>query len=109
VNALPTVNTAKAGAAVPVKFSLGGDRGPFIFVSGYPKSQPQSCDASAPTDGIETVTTAGSGLTYDAVSDTYTFVWKTDSSWSRGPAGPCRQLVLRFTDGSTYRANFKFR
>jgi hypothetical protein len=30
----PTVNVAKAGGAIPVKFSLGGDRGLNIFSSG---------------------------------------------------------------------------
>jgi len=35
----PTKNVVKAGAAVPVKFSLGGDRGLNIFASTSPSSQ----------------------------------------------------------------------
>ena len=37
VDSPPTVNTVKAGAAVPVKFSVNGDRGLDIFAVGYPR------------------------------------------------------------------------
>jgi hypothetical protein len=106
VDNLPTVNSVAAGRAVPVKFSLGGDQGLDIFEAGYPKSQTISCSSSATVDGIEqTVTAGGSGLTYDASSGQYTYVWKTDKAW----AGSCRQLVLKLKDGSTQRANFQFK
>lgn len=106
VDPMPTLNSMKAGAAVPVKFSLGGDVGLDIFVAGYPKSQIVACDWTAPVDGVEQTTSAGgSGLTYDPASDVYTYVWKTDKAW----AGTCRQLVLSFTDGTIARANFKFK
>jgi len=89
-----------------VKFSLGGDQGLAIFSSGYPKSQQVPCDSSAPVDGIEeTVTAGGSSLSYDAASDQYKYVWKTDKSW----AGSCRQLVLGLVDGTFRRAGFMFR
>ena len=104
VNNRPAFNTVKAGSAVPVKFSLGGDFGLDIFDEGYPKSEVIECDADADTDGIEsTVTANSSGLQYDASSDTYTYVWKTSKSWTG-----CRQLVLRFSDGTTAKANFEF-
>src|SRR6185503_6257475 len=97
VDARPTVNSLKAGAAVPVKFSLGGNQGVNIFAAGYPKSQSIACDWTADVDGIETTVTAGgSSLAYDAASLTYTYVWKTEKGW----AGTCRQLVLTFADGS---------
>jgi hypothetical protein len=32
-------------------------------------------------------------------------VWKTDKAW----AGTCRQLQLKFIDGSTQTANFNFK
>ena len=106
VDNLPAVNLAKAGSGIPVKFSLTGDQGLDVFEPGYPTSQAVDCDSSAPTDEIEqTVATGSSSLSYDAVSDEYTYVWKTTSSWS----GTCRQLVVRFTDGSEYRAGFKFK
>ena len=106
VDPLPTFNSMKAGAAVPVKFSLGGDFGLDIFAAGSPKSQTVGCDSTAPVDGIEqTMSAGGSGLSYDATYDLYTYVWKTDKAWS----GTCRQLVLAFGEGTGARANFKFR
>ena len=106
VDARPTVNLMKAGGAVPVKFSLGGSQGLSIFAAGPPRSQVIACDTTADVDGVEqTVSAGGSSLTYDPVSDTYSYVWKTDKSW----AGTCRQLVLAFADGSVERATFKFK
>jgi hypothetical protein len=95
----------KAGAAVPAKFSLGGNLELDLFAPGYPKSEPIPCDATVLVDGVEeTMTAGGSTLSYDAPSNTYEYVWKTEKGWS----GTCRQLVLRFADGSTQRSNFKF-
>lgn len=106
VDNLPTVNSMKAGAAVPVSFSLGGNHGLGIFAVGYPKSETITCGSGALVDGIEqTVNAGGSSLQYDAATDTYSYVWKTTKSW----APTCRQLVVKFNDGTTHRANFLFR
>lgn len=103
VDNLPTVNVVKAGSAIPVKFSLGGDQGLNIFASGYPASVSTGCSASA-TDAIEeTVTAGGSSLTYDAASGQYTYVWKTEKSWTG-----CRQLQVKLRDGSSRWAAFSF-
>lgn len=103
----PVFNTVKAGSGIPVKFSLSGNQGLDIFVDAtYPKSQLIACDASAPADGIESTVTAGSSsLSYDAGTDQYTYVWKTDASW----AGTCRALILKTKDGLVHRADFKFK
>jgi hypothetical protein len=102
----PTVNVVNAGRAIPVKFSLSGNKGLNIFGSGYPVSQQIACSDGAPVSEIEqTVTAGGSSLSYDAESDTYTYVWKTEDSW----AGMCRQLIVRLNDGSERVAFFKFR
>jgi hypothetical protein len=101
VDPLPTLNSMKAGAAVPVKFSLGGDFGLDILASGYPKSQTVACDSTAPVNGVEqTLSAGGSGLTYDASSGLYTYVWKTDKAWT----GTCRQLVLRFAEAGRHNS-----
>ena len=106
VNNLPTVNLVTAGRAIPVKFSLGGDRGLDVFAEGYPRSQQVECSSTADVDGIEETLTAGeSGLTYDATADRYQYVWKTSDAWT----GTCRQLVVKLRDGSSHRAAFKFR
>src|SRR6266540_3526613 len=102
----PAVNVVNAGRAIPVKFSLSGDKGLNIFAAGFPVSQQIACGDGAPESEIEqTVTAGGSSLSYDAESDTYTYVWKTEKSW----AGTCRQLIVRLNDGSERVAFFKFK
>jgi hypothetical protein len=99
------LNRVNAGAAVPVKFSLGGDYGLDVFEAGYPRSEDIGCDSQAEVDGVEQTVNAGSSsLSYAAGSDTYTYVWKTDGAWE----DTCRQLVVMFNDGTTARANFTF-
>lgn len=106
VDALPMVNTVKAGQAIPIKFSLGGDYGLNIFAAGAPSSALVGCDQTGSTDDIEqTVTAGGSSLTYDPGSRTYIYVWKTDKSWTN----TCRRLSVTLNDGSVHQAMFKFR
>jgi hypothetical protein len=100
----PTVNTVQAGSAVPLKFSLGGDRSLAIFESGYPRSGAISCSTAAPQDDIEeTVTAGGSSLSYGGGQ--YNYVWKTDKAWK----GTCRALELKLIDGTLHTALFKFK
>ncbi len=106
IDNLPTLNSVKAGSAIPTKFSLGGNQGLGIFQTGYPKSYRINCDSSAYEDAIEsTVTAGGSSLTYDATANQYVYVWKTEKSW----AGTCRQLDVMLIDGTHHYANFKFK
>jgi WD40 repeat protein len=105
VNNLPTINEASAGSSVPVKFSLLGFRGLNVFATGYPASQPISCSGGT-VDPVEEVATPGSsGFSYDPALDRYKFVWKTERSWRN----TCRQLIVRFRDGTEKRVNFRFR
>jgi hypothetical protein len=106
VDNTPTVNIAKAGSAIPVKFSLGGDQGLNVFQPGYPQVTTVSCSTSAPTDVIQTTVTAGSSsLQYDSTADQYTYVWKTNSNW----AGTCVQFDLGLNDGSTHTFLVQFK
>ncbi len=101
----PTLNKVNAGRAIPVKFSLSGNKGLDIFADNSPYTVGISCDGSAPQDDIEETLTAGSSsLSYQSGSDQYIYVWKTESSW----AGTCRQLVVKLNDGSEHTALFKF-
>ncbi len=103
------LNKVKAGSAIPVKYSLGGDQGLDIFAkaadgSSFPKSGTMACDSTDPIDAIEqSVSASSSGLTYEAATARYTYVWKTDKAWTG-----YRQLVVKFDDGTIQRANFKF-
>ena len=106
VDNLPTVNTVKGGSAVPLKFSLGGNQGLDIFASGFPASQAVACVGGAPESEVEQIAAPGaSGLSYDAASDQYSYVWKTEKSWG----GKCRLLTVKLKDGSSYSASFKFK
>jgi len=106
VDNLPALNLAKAGSSIPVKFSLNGDQGLDIFAEGYPRSAVVACSSTDPVDSIETIDSAGgSGLKYDATTDQYSYVWKTERVW----AGQCRQLSVKLRDGQVQVANFQFR
>ena len=99
------VNSVKAGAAVPVRFSLGGFRGLNVFADGYPRAQRMQCATGAPLATIEETVSAGSSaLSYDQGTDRYTFVWKTDRAW----AGSCRELQVLLSDGELHTARFSF-
>jgi hypothetical protein len=95
----------KAGSAVPLKFSLGGDQGLSIFATGYPKVQQVKCAPADATTLDSTLTAGGSSLSYDATSGQYTYVWKTDKAWSK----TCRDLLMLFKDGTQATARFDFR
>lgn len=103
VDNAPMVNRAKAGSAIPVKFSLEGNEGLSIFAAGYPTSQAIACDTSAPIDAVEeTVAAGGSNLSFDAVTNVYSYVWKSDRSWTN----TCRLFTLKLIDGTTKSARF---
>jgi hypothetical protein len=95
----------KAGSAIPVKFSLGGNFGLNILSQGYPASSSITCGSNIEDTIEQTVTASTSSLQYDSNSQQYTYIWKTDKSWS----GTCRNIILKFTDGTIQKANFKFK
>ncbi len=101
----PAVNWVKAGSAVPLRFSVGGYLGPGIIAGGAPASRAHPCGGGEVTDALDAAQSPGSsGLTYDAATGNYTFVWKTAKAW----AGSCRALVLQLNDGSSHLAEFAF-
>ncbi len=107
VDNIPTLNTVKAGSAVPVKFSLGDNQCLNIFAQNYPLSKLIKCDSQVSIDDIEQTVTAGqSSLSYDATANQYVYVWKTLKTY---PVGTCRQLDVMLIDGTTHSAQFKFK
>ncbi|MEV7009343.1 PxKF domain-containing protein [Streptosporangium sp. NPDC051022] len=100
----PETMEGKAGSAVPIKFSLGGDRGTDFFASGYPASQPVTCDTGKPTGPAEPTRNPGnSSISYGGGQ--YNYVWKTDKSWS----DTCRQFQLKLDDGTSHFATIKLK
>jgi hypothetical protein len=103
---LPAMNRVRAGRAVPIKFSLGGDQGSSILAGGAPAVWPIACGSLDHVNGVDEAVNAGhSSLSYDPGADQYTYVWKTSSDWANSG---CRQLVLKLDDGSEHRVNFQF-
>ncbi len=104
VDNAPVTNVANAGRAIPVRFSLGGDRSLNVF-SEAPRSRQVACSLSGGTDGVEETLTSPGGLSYSRGTDLYQLAWGTQKSW----AGTCRELILSFRDGTEARARFAFR
>jgi len=100
----PSVNLAKAGAAIKFRFRLGGDQGLNIFAPGYPASIQVDCSSGAPLSPPEASASASS-LIYDSARDVYIYIWKANGAWR----GTCREFILRLNDGSQYTALFLFR
>ena len=100
----PIFNMVKAGQAVPIKFSLGGNRGLGILPSA-PSSQQTNCSGTTTGDALPAAPPGNSGLQYDAASDTYTWVWKTVKDWG----GTCRTLTVSLDDGTQHTALFRFK
>jgi hypothetical protein len=106
VDNLPILNVVTAGRAIPVKFSLSGDKGLNIFALNSPYTVAINCDGGDPEAEVEeTLNAGGSSLVYQSTSDQYHYIWKTENSW----VGTCRQLILKLNDGTEHRANFRFR
>lgn len=98
------INSAKAGSSIPIKFSLNGDMGLDILVEA--KAYTYHVSSNTVTTEVEPVVTAGkSSLSYDPVTDQYTYIWKTDKAW----AGSGRQLAVTLSDGTVHYAYFKFK
>ncbi|HEY7332456.1 MAG TPA: PxKF domain-containing protein [Candidatus Limnocylindria bacterium] len=107
VDNLPTLNVVKAGSTVPMKFSLGGNRGLGIFAPGWPKAVLTSCSQPDDTNPIapDETTDTNSGLKYDPVSDQYHYNWKTPKNYK----GKCYLFEMKLIDGSVRQAWFKFK
>jgi virginiamycin B lyase len=98
----PRVNTATAGASISLRFSLGGSHGLDVFAADYPRSAAYACGIPAPSSSTGTPTSGA--LTFDRRSGMYTYTWKTTKTMKG-----CRQVVLRFRDGSARSALFNLK
>ena len=89
----------KAGSTLPVKFSLGGDRG-LAILDGQPTSVRIDCTTGAVLSGPAPV---AAPLTY--ASGVYQLDWKTDKAW----ANTCRRLTVRLVDNESYTVEVLFK
>jgi hypothetical protein len=88
VDNLPTLNTMKAGTAVPIRFALGGDFGLAVFDVGFPLSEPVSCgNGMTPVADVEeTASASSSSLSFNSSTRQYVYLWKSNKAW----ANTCR-------------------
>ena len=101
------VNTAKAGATIPVRWHVENPDGtpvsdPESFVSVTSRAGAGEC-AGLPADAVEDYA-GGSGLHYLGDGD-WQFNWKVPKSY----AGQCRTLILTLSGGAMYTAAFQFK
>ncbi len=100
----PVLNVVNAGSSVPIKFSLGGNRGLSILAASSPIVTNVACTPGAPVDSVPTTAASNSGLQYDAASNQYTYVWKS----AKGSTG-CRQVNVKLVDGTSHVFLVKFK
>ena len=101
----PAFNTVRAGSTVSIKFSLGVNAGLDIIEGGRPSSRDINCTTGAGNGGPVIVPPGSSDLTYDARTGEYQLGWQTEAGW----AGTCRELIVRFKDGTEATARFTFK
>jgi hypothetical protein len=103
----PTMNTANAGQAIPVKWRLADAFG--VPVSGVKNAvvtvEGIECPASAASDQIEEYATGAAGLQVQG-SGNYLYNWKTPKNY----AGACKVLTLDLGEGPgmEHIAQFQF-
>lgn len=108
IDPLPTLNVARPGRTVPIKWQLTDATGNFVsdlasFASLF--STPIACDAAAPSAIMEEVSaTGGTVLRYDSTTNQFVFNWQTSSAWTG-----CRLLQLTLKDGTRHFAKFQFK
>lgn len=96
-------NLAKPGQAIPVKFSLGGDQGLDVVTSA--RFVADGSDSTPEGEPLPVTTAGNSGLSYDASTDTYTYVWKTAKSLSLKTG----RFELTLSDGTVHGFDVNFK
>jgi len=102
----PTVNSANAGQAIPVKWRITDANGvgisdPGSFIS-FTSQKVENCDWTKGT--LKDTITDTSGIKYLGDGN-WQYNWKTSKAF----AGTCRIMILNLKDGSQLPAKFKFK
>jgi hypothetical protein len=106
----PTVNTARAGQAVPVKWQISGG-------TSVPSSTDSASFKSLTSYGVNCTSLTGVS---ESVVEQYAAgssglqnlgggYWQYNWATSRSYAGTCRKMVLILNDGTSHEALFKFK
>jgi hypothetical protein len=99
-------NVIKGGSSVPLKFNvlIDGVQQTDIGVIEHFTATLNPCDASAPTDTVEIVTTGGTALRYDTAGGQFIQNWKTPTT-----TGKCYRATATLDDGDKITALFKIK
>jgi len=97
-------NTVKNGSTVPLKFEIFAGNTELTDVANIKSLTyaQTSCDATAATDEIETITTGGTSLRY--VDGQFIYNWKAPNI-----AGKCYRVTMTTVDDSSLVAYFKLK
>jgi hypothetical protein len=106
VDSPPTLNIAKAGQTIPLKWRLTDASGSPVtdLASASVKVASLECSSGATSDAIEEYAAGGSGL-QNLGDGYYQFNWKTPKTY----AGSCKTLKLDLGDGQEHSALFQFK
>lgn len=104
VNNPQVLNRAKAGTAIPVRFSLGGDQPLPVLATGSPEITNVNCPKWTTDDVEQTVSASTSSLAYESATGQYVYTWKTQTNWTN----KCRRFRLVLKDGTSREAIFRF-
>ena len=96
------VTSIKAGQTLPVRFSLGGDRGLAVLYRD-PTFQRTDCSTGGAI-GTRIAAVSGEPFSYDPATDSYKFAWKTQKSWATW----CGTLTVALADGTSEELDVRF-
>lgn len=100
-----TLNTAKNGSTVPLKFEVFKGTTELTDTAVVKTfTQKTNCVSGTTEDAIENYATGATSLRYDATSGQFVFNWQTPKE-----AGACYKVTMTAQDGSQIAANFKLK
>ena len=104
----PTVNTARAGQAIAMKWQIRDGNGGYLNDPGIVavvQYAITACDGAATGgDQVDADSSGQSGLHYDSIEEQFVWIWKTRKSL----ANRCADFQLQLTDGAVHSASFVF-
>jgi hypothetical protein len=100
-----TLNIAKAGSTVPLKFEVfQGDREITNVGAVKTFTQRMTCPTTGSTDAIEKYATGKTSLRYDTTAGQFLFNWQTPKA-----PGSCYEVTMSTRDGSEITAYFQLK
>ena len=104
----PTLNIAKAGQSVALKWQVRDGTGAvlsdFAIVAGIQYAPVSCAGGGSGGNPVDADDSGRSGLHYDSVDQQFVWTWKTEKSL----ADRCADFRLQLSDGTVHTAHFAF-